>query len=89
MISDGNGKPESRQKDADQMMKLMELELAQKRAEWTQASHRYKTLRTASFFFLAIVIMGAMAGFFYVFTQLTGGRPAAPSPTPSVTPAKP
>ena len=60
MISDGNGKPESRQSDPEQVMKLLEIELAQKRAEWSQASERYRKMRTASFVFLALVILGAL-----------------------------
>ncbi len=65
MISDGNGKPESRQSDPEQVIKLLEIELAQKRTEWSQASERYRKMRTASFVFLALVILGALVGFLY------------------------
>ncbi len=88
MIPDGNGKPESRDIDPDQMMKMLEIELAQKRTAWAQTSERYRRLRTASFFFLALVLMGALVAFFFLYTRLSGEHPAATSPAPSATPAR-
>lgn len=88
MIPDGNGKPESRDIDSDQMMKILEIELAQKRAAWAQTSERYRKLRTASFLFLALVIMGAIFAFFFLFTRLSGEHPAAASPAPTATPSR-
>jgi len=85
MISDGNGKPESR--DPEQMMKMLEIELAQKRSEWTQASGRYRKMRTAAFFFLALVIMGALFAFVFLFSRLSGEHSAAPAPAESATPS--
>lgn len=46
----------------------MQLEL--KRAEWKQASGRYHTIRTLSFLFLFLVILGALLAFFFAFTRL-------------------
>ena len=88
MISDGNGKPESRQSDPGQVMKLLEIELAQKKVEWAAASERYRAIRTAAFCFLALVIMGALVGFFFIFTRVSGERPVAPTPTASPTPSR-
>ena len=86
MISDGNGKPESR--DPEQMMKMLEIELAQKRAEFTKTSEHYRGLRTASFLFLALVIMGAvLVFFFFILPRLGGLQQVSPAPASSATPS--
>jgi hypothetical protein len=87
MIPDGDGKPESRKTNAEEMARRLELELAQRRVEWAEKSARYRNLRTAAFLFLALVIMGAIAAFFFLFTQLSqNGGPPRPSTTPAATP---
>ena len=87
MIPDGDGKPESRPTDAEQLARLLEIELEQKKAEWAAKSARYRNMRTMAFLFLAVVIMGAIAGFFYVFTQMSqNGGAARPKSSPSASP---
>ncbi len=49
--------------------KLLEIELMQKRTKWKQAKARQGTLRTLSFLFLLLVIVGALAGFYYFFSS--------------------
>ena len=80
------GKPEA--KDPDQVLRLVELELAQRRAQREQARNPYRNFRMASFIFLFAVVLGALFAFYYVF--LSGGldelrsRGAAhPSATPA------
>jgi hypothetical protein len=82
----GDGKPEA--KDPDQVLRLLELELAQRRVAREQAGNPYRGFRMASFIFLFAVVVGALFAFYYVF--LSGGldefrsRGAArPSATPS------
>ena len=87
MIPDGDGKSESSKVDPDQIARMLELEMAQKRAEWIAASARHHTIRTISIVFLAIVVMGALLAFFLMFTQLSqqhpgGGTRAQPTATP-------
>ena len=84
MIPDGEGKPESNKMDPEQATRLLELELAQKRATWAQAGARRQKIRTASFLFLALIILGAVAAFFLLFTRLTQER-SAPGARPTVT----
>jgi type VI protein secretion system component VasF len=87
MIPDGEGKPESNKMDPEQMTRLLELELAQKREAWAQAGARRQKIRTASFLFLAIIVLGAMVAFFLLFTRLTQERSTPGSrSTPSSTP---
>jgi len=82
----GDGKPEA--KDPDQVLRLLELELAQSRARREQAGSPYRGFRMASFIFLFAVVVGAAFAFYYVF--VAGGLDefrsrdiARPSATPA------
>jgi hypothetical protein len=83
MIGDDHGKPEARSPDPDQLAKLLEIELIQKRAEWQRTVARRKSIRTASFFFLFIVIVAVLFAFFVIMPRLREHageqRPAAES----------
>jgi hypothetical protein len=81
-----DGKPEPN--DPDQMLRLLELELAQSRAARQRAGSPYRGFRLASFVFLFAVIIGAALAFYYVFVsggldemRTHGG--AHPTATPS------
>ena len=82
----GNGKPEPN--DPDQIVRLVELELEQRRAALQRARSPLRSFRLASFVFLFAVLLGALLAFYYVF--VSGGledlRPRAPA-QPSATPA--
>ena len=67
MNSKGDGKPEP--VDPESVVRLLELELMQKRAARQMAGRRWSGLRAASFIFLFTVILGAYWGFNYVFTR--------------------
>jgi hypothetical protein len=82
----GNGKPEP--SDPDQLVRLVELELAQRRLAREQARSPYRAFRLASFVFLFAVILGAILAFYYVF--YSGGlddfrarKQAQPTASPS------
>jgi hypothetical protein len=62
-----DGKPEPN--DPDQMLRLLELELAQSRAARQRAGSPYRGFRLASFVFLFAVIIGAALAFYYVFVS--------------------
>ena len=85
MIPDANGKSEPQSPETDQLTKLLQVELAQKKMEWAAAAERYRKIRTASFFFLALIIMGAIAAFFFIFSQLPD-RLSHPAPAASASP---
>ncbi|HEY2124244.1 MAG TPA: hypothetical protein VGG94_02175 [Chthoniobacterales bacterium] len=87
MIPDTDGKPESKKIDSDAMMRQLDIELAQKRAEWAQSGARRRTLRTLSLLFLALVVIAALYGFFFLFTNPPQPRskqsaPATDTPSP-------
>jgi hypothetical protein len=86
MIPDANSKPESQSPDADELAKLLQIELAQRKMEWAAAADRYRKIRAVSFFFLALIIMGAMATLFYIYSQLPMDRPGPPAPAASASP---
>ena len=63
----GNGKNEPT--DPEQVLRLVELELAQQRAARLRARSPYRAFRLASFIFLFAVIIGAALAFYYVFVS--------------------
>jgi hypothetical protein len=65
----------------DELSRLLELELIQKRATWKQTSQRNRSFRTAAFLFLFLLIAGTVLGFFFVFTRVNGERPDRPAVT--------
>ena len=82
----GDGKPEP--SDPDQVLRLLELELAQRRVALQHARSPYRAFRLASFIFLFAVMIGVALAFYYVFFSgglddyrtRSGARPTA---TPS------
>jgi hypothetical protein len=82
----GNGKPEPI--DPEQMLRMLDLELMQKRALRKQASARRHNLRALSFFFLFVVILGAAVAAYFAFTsgrldELRAGQNQTSTPTPA------
>jgi len=81
-----DGKPEPN--DPDQVLRLLDLELAQRRAERDRAGSPFRAFRMASFVFLFAVIVGALFAFYYVFVaggldELRSHGAARPSATPA------
>jgi hypothetical protein len=89
-MSNGDSKREPTETDPAKLAQLLEIELMQKRAQWQQAKARRGNLRALSFFFLFIVIVGALVAFFLFFsparvTELRANAPhsgASPAPSP-------
>ena len=82
----GDGKNEPT--DPEQLLRLLDLELAQQRAARQHAPSPYRGFRMASFIFLFAVLLGAALAFYYVF--LSGGLDEFRSrnePRPSATPS--
>lgn len=91
-MADGNRNPEQ-EVDPEKLAKLLEMELMQKRAGWQQGKQRRNTLRLISFFFLFVVIAGALVAFFFLFSRdrfdaLRAGHENTieATPSPSVSP---
>jgi hypothetical protein len=86
MNPQGDGKNEPT--DPDQLLRLIDLELARQRAARQNAPSPYRGFRVASFVFLFAVILGAALAFYYVF--VSGGLDqmrARSEPRPTASPA--
>jgi hypothetical protein len=79
-VSQKEGKAE------DELMRALELELAQKRLRWKQDREKYRTLRILSFSFLSLVILAGLFGFFFFFTQAKDAGVTHPAPSPALSP---
>ena len=73
-------------KAEDELMRVLELELVQKRVRWQQDRERYRTLRVLSFSFLSLVILAGLFGFFFFFTRAKDAREQHPAPSPALSP---
>ena len=69
--------------DTDQLTKLLELELAQKRVTWKQTSERARSVRSAGFVFLFLLILACLAGAYFAFMRVNEQR-ANPVPSPAI-----
>lgn len=82
----GDGKPEPN--DPDQVLRLIDIELAQKRAARQRAPAAFRGFRMASFIFLFAVIVGVALAFYYVFVsggmeEIRSRNQSQPTATPS------
>jgi hypothetical protein len=78
--------PKPNEIDADNLSRLLELELIQKRASWKQAGDRYRSIRAAGFIFLFILIVGCLIGGYFALMRLNETRPNQPSAANSPVP---
>lgn len=60
--------------ETEQLTKLLDLELAQKRANWKQAGQRARSIRSASFVFLFLLIAACLVGSYFAFMRVTEER---------------
>jgi hypothetical protein len=66
--------------DTEQMFRLLELELVQKRAAWKQAKQRNKSLRSMAFLFVFLLFAAGVLGAFFVFTRVNEEKQNHPVP---------
>ena len=69
--------------DANNLSRMLELELIQKRATWKQAGDRYRSFRAAGFLFLFVLIVGCLVGGYFAFMRVNEQRANQPT-TPAV-----
>jgi hypothetical protein len=70
-------------KESEQLTKMLELELAQKRATWKQTGERARSVRAAGFVFLFFVIVACLVGAYFAFMRVNEQR-ANPVPSSAV-----
>jgi len=78
IMADPTG-PKPNEIDADKLSRLLELELIQKRATWKQAGERYRSIRTAGFVFLFVLIAGCVIGGYFAFIRVNEQRANQPA----------
>ena len=81
-----SSEPKPNEIDADNLSRLLELELIQKRATWKQAGDRYRSFRAAGFIFLFVLIVGCLIGGYFALMRLNETRPNQPSAANSPVP---
>jgi len=86
-MADATG-PKPNEIDPDNLSRLLELELIQKRATWKHAGERYRSIRTAGFVFLFVLIVGCLIGGYFAFMRLNETRSNQPSPATSSVPRR-
>ena len=60
--------------NTEELGKLLEIELIQKRTEWQRTTARNKNLKTLSLMFLFVVVLAGLAGFYFVFMRTNEQR---------------
>lgn len=69
-----SGKPESTEQDPDTLLRLLDLELKQKRVQWKEAAQRQRSSRLMSVMALVIIVVGVAVALFFVFSQANHER---------------
>jgi hypothetical protein len=79
-------KPETIKQDPEALLRLLDLELRQKRISWQKAAARHRTSRMISLFSIFVVIMAGLLALFFLFSQANQERPNSRPPAISGTP---
>jgi len=69
--------------ETEQLTRLLELELIQKRATWKQAGERYRSFRAAGFIFLFLLVIAGLVGGYFAFMRVNEQR-ANPPPSSNI-----
>ena len=72
---------ESVSSEAEQLSRLLELELAQKRVAWKHLKQRKKSYRTLAVLFLFLLFAGCLAGYLFVANRVNEERQNRPVAT--------
>jgi hypothetical protein len=74
MNPDTPGKPESEANDPEQLSRLIDLDLVQKRVVWKKSAARRQQVRLASVLFLLLLIVASLFAFFMLFSRANEER---------------
>ncbi len=66
--------------ETETLTRLLDLELAQKRATWKQTGERARSIRAAGFVFLFVLILACLVGGYFAFMRVSEQR-ANPQPS--------
>lgn len=82
-MRDADRKLESSLPEPEQLAKLLEIELMQKRAAWQRTHARNRAFRALAFLFLFAIIAGALVIYFFFITNAPTHREGAAAPSKS------
>ena len=74
--TDSNSKQET-----EKLFRMLEVKLGQERVVWQQAKSQIRVVRTASFLFLFLLIVGALIAFYFIFMRAQEQRVNRPEQT--------
>lgn len=74
-------KSETIEQDPEAILRLLDLELRQKRTLWQRAAERHRTSRMVGLFSIFVVIAGALLALFFLFSQANEEKTNSRSPT--------
>lgn len=86
MIPDPGGKTETPENDPEQLTRLLEIELIQKRAAWARESARYTKIRAAGLLFLFVIVIGSLLAFYLMYSTASDQRPGQPARSGTTSP---
>ena len=70
---------EPRLNEAENLSRLLDLELIQKRTTWKQAGERARSIRAAGFVFLFVLVIACLIGGYFAFMRVSEQRPNQPT----------
>jgi len=65
--------------EAESLTRLLDLELAQKRATWKHAGERARSIRAAGFVFLFALVVACLIGGYFAFMRVSAQRANPPA----------
>lgn len=81
MICQVSGKQQPMENESENLIRLLDLELTQKRAAWKRAAARHRTFRMIGVFSILIVFAAAFFLLFFLFSRANEER-MNPGPAP-------
>ena len=74
MISEVSGKRQAMENESEELTRLLDLELIQKRAAWKRAAGRHRTFRMIGVFSILIVLAAVSFVLFFLFSRANEER---------------
>lgn len=64
--------------ETENLFQMLEVKLGQERVVWQKAKSQIRVVRTASYLFLVLLIVGALAAFYFIFVRAQEQRASRP-----------
>jgi hypothetical protein len=75
MISEVSGKRQPMENESENLIRLLDLELMQKRTAWKRAATRHRTFRIIGAFSILMILAAIFLALFFLFSQANKERP--------------